>query len=142
MTYHTYTLQKLVEEPLGVIALQLRSGIDPKTSDLGYCTRALATCLNRALDKNVVSFTATISPSVDLMLSSWAKLDCYELDFNLGSGKPQAVRRPLFEPVEGLTYLMPGRLDREIAVGICIRDEDMERLRTDKDFAKYGQYIG
>jgi len=37
---------------------------------------------------------------------------------------------------------MPGRLDGEIAVGICIRDEDMERLRTDKDFAKYGQYIG
>jgi len=94
MTYHTCTLQKLVDEPLGVIALQLRSGIDPKTFDLGYCTRALATCLKRALDKNVISFIAKINPSVDLMLSSWAKLDCYELDSKLESGKPQAVRRP------------------------------------------------
>ena len=46
MTYHTYTLQKLVE-PLGSVALQLRSALDAKTSNLGHNTRALATLLNR-----------------------------------------------------------------------------------------------
>jgi hypothetical protein len=51
MTYHTYTLQKLIEEPLGVVASQLRSALDPKTSNLGYNTRALATFLNRSPDK-------------------------------------------------------------------------------------------
>ena len=76
------------------------------------------------------------------MLSSWAKLDCYELDFNLGLGKPDSVRRPQFVPVESLIYLMPKRLDGEIAVGICLRNEDMERLRADEEFAKYGRYIG
>ncbi|KAL1968670.1 hypothetical protein VTN77DRAFT_1496 [Rasamsonia byssochlamydoides] len=142
MTYHTYTLQKLVEEPLGGVASQLRSALDPKTSNLGYNTRALATFLNRTPDKNIISFTATLDLSVDIMISSWAKLNCYELDFNLGLGKPEAVRRPQFEPVESLIYLMPRTLDGEIAVAICLRDEDMERLRADEEFAKYGRYIG
>ncbi|MCJ1246356.1 hypothetical protein MMC30_003563 [Trapelia coarctata] len=142
MTYHTYTLQKLVEEPLGGVASQLRLALDPKTSNLGYNTRALATFLNRTPDKSFISFTATLDLSVDIMFSSWAKLDCYELDFNLGSGKPEAVRRPQFEPVESLIYLMPRTSDGEIAVAICLRDEDMERLRADQEFAKYGRYIG
>lgn len=142
MTYHTFTLRKLVEESLGGIASQLRSALDPKTSNLGYNTRALATFLNRTPDKHIISFTATLDLSADIMFSSWAKLDCYELDFNLGLGKPEAVRRPQFEPVESLIYLMPRTLDGEIAVAICLRDEDIERLRADEEFTKYGRYIG
>jgi trichothecene 3-O-acetyltransferase len=57
----------------------------------------------------------------------------------LGLGKPEAVRRPQFEPVESL---MPRTLDGEIAVAICLRDKDMERLRAGEEFAKYGMYIG
>ena len=142
MTYNTSTLQKLVDEPLGAVASQLRSVLDPKTSNLAYNTSALATCLNRAPDKNIFSVTATLDLSLDIMLSSWAKLDCYELDFNLGLGKPEAVRRPQFEPVESLIYLMPRRPDGEITVGICLSDEDMERLRADEELGKYGTYIG
>lgn len=142
MTYHTYTLQKLVEEPLGGVASQLRSALDPKTSNLGYDTRALATFLNRTPNKNIVSFTATLDLSADIIFSSWAKVDCYGLDFNLGLGKPEAVRRPRFNPVESLIFLMPRTLDGEIAAAICLRDEDMERLRVDEEFNKYGRYIG
>ncbi|KAK9384316.1 transferase family-domain-containing protein [Lipomyces mesembrius] len=142
MTYHTYPIQKLVTEPLGGVASQLRSALDPKTSDLGYRTRALATVLNRARDKSIISVAASLDLSVDIMLSSWAKEHCYELDFNLGLGKPEAVRRPQFVPVESLMYLMPKALDGEIALGICLRDEDMKRFRADEEFAKYGTYIG
>ncbi|KAI9227715.1 MAG: transferase family-domain-containing protein [Piptocephalis tieghemiana] len=142
MTYHTYTLQKLIEEPVGSVASQLRLAVDPKTSKLGYNTRALATALSRASDKSTVSVTATLDLSSDIMFSSWAKVNSYHLDFNLGLGKPEAVRRPLFNPVESLIYLMPKRLDGEIAVAICLRDEDMERLRADEEFAKYANYIG
>lgn len=142
MTYHTYTLQKLAEEPLGGVASQLRSAADPETSNLGYNTRALATLLNRAPDKNIVSFTATLDLSADIMFNSWANLDCYRLDFNLRKGQPEAVRRPQFESVESLIYLMPRALDGEITVAICLRDEDMERLRADEEFAKYGRYTG
>lgn len=139
MTYHTYTLQKLVEEPLGSIASQFRSAVDPKTSNLAYNTRALATVQNRPPDQSIVSVTATIDPSTDIMVSSWAKVDCYQLGFNFGLGKPEAIRRPQFDPVESLIYLMPRTPDGEIAVAICLRDEDMERLRADEEFAKFAK---
>lgn len=142
MTYHTYTLERLVEEPLGAVASQLRRAVDPKTSNLAYNTRALATVLDRAPDNHAISLTAGADMSVDLMLSSWAGLDCYDLDFNLGLGNPEAVRRPRFEPVESLIYLMPKAPDGEIAVGVCLRDEDMERLRADGQFGMYARFLG
>ncbi|KAL8727073.1 MAG: hypothetical protein Q9181_005832 [Wetmoreana brouardii] len=142
MRYHTYTLQQLAEEPLGSVASKLRLAVDPTTSTVEYDTRALATFLDRTSDKNIVNVVATVDPSTDIMLSSWANLDCYELDFGLGLGKPEAVRRLRFDPVEGLIYLMPKTLNGEIAVAICLRDEDMDRLITDVEFAKYGEYIG
>ena len=142
MTYHTDTLQQLIETPLGAVASQLRSAVDPKTSSLAYNTRALVTFLNRAPDKKGISFTATVDPSVDVMLSSWAKVDCCGLDFNLGLGQPEAVRRPRFEPFESLIYLMPKALDGEIAAAVCLRNEDMERLKSDEQFATYAKYVG
>ena len=141
MTYHTHTLENLASAPLGNIASQLRSALDPKTSNLGYITRALATFLSRTQDKGIVSVTAALDLSTDMMLSSWANLDCYNLDFNLGLGKPEAVRRPQFEPCESLIYLMPKTLDGEIAVGMCLRDEDLENLKADNEFTKYGEFI-
>jgi len=142
MTYHTYTVGKLIQAPLGVVASQLRLAVDPKTSDLGFRTRALATFLTRIPDKSIVSFTATIDTSSDVMFSSWSKENCYELDFNLGLGTPEAVRRPQFDPVESLMYLMPKRQDGDIALAICLRDEDMERLKIDNEFLTYARYIG
>ena len=142
MTYHTYTLQKLIEEPLGGVASQLRLAVDPRTSNLAYNTRAIATFLDRSPDKSVVSAVAGLDVSAGIMLSSWGKVDCYELDFGLGLGKPEAVRRPRFDPVESLLYLMPKSPDGEIAVAICLRDEDMERLKLDGEFSRYGRYIG
>lgn len=143
MTYHTYTLQNLLSAPLGAIASHLRSAVDPRTSHLAHITRALATILTRATDKSAISLTATLDLSVDIILSSWAKLGyCYELDFNLGLGKPDAVLRPQFPPVESLIYLMPRMPDGEIAVAVCLRDEDMERLRADEEVGKYGRYTG
>ena len=96
LTYHTYTLGELAQAPLGSIASDLRKAVDPITSTLSYDTCALATFLNNTPDKNAVNFTATLDLSKDIMLSSWAKVNCYELDFNLGVGKPEAVRRPRF----------------------------------------------
>ena len=134
----------MVDEPLGRIASQLRSAVDPKTSDIGYRTRALATFLNCSPIKNVISVRATLDTTVDIILSSWAKVNCYQLDFNLGLGKPEAVRRSHYSVPgsEGLILFMPKAMDGEISVGICLRDEDMKRLRADEEFAKYGKYIG
>jgi hypothetical protein len=141
MTYHTYPFHKMVEEPLGSVASNLRLALDPETSTLAYDTRALATYLSCTLDKTPVSVTAKLDLSSGLMLSSWTRLNCYHLDFNLGLGKPESVRRPQFTPVESLIYLMPKTLDGEIAVAVCLRDEDLERLKADEEFAKYAHYI-
>jgi hypothetical protein len=142
MSYHMCAIRQLVEEPLGMIASQLRLAVDPGTSDVGFRTRALATLMSRTPDKREFSFVTDVDVSVGLMLSSWSKENCYGLDFNLGLGKPDAVRRPRFVPVEGLAYLLPRRPNGDITIAICLRDEDMERLRTDSQFSKYASYDG
>ena len=142
MTYNTYTIQELIDEPLGNIASQLRTALDPDTSKMAYRTRALATMMHRSADKGSISITATIDSSVDIMLSSWVQVNCYDLDFDLGLGKPEAVRRPEFDQLEGLFYLMSRRLDGEIAALLSLRDDDMERLKADQEFAQYAVYIG
>ncbi|KAK6598702.1 hypothetical protein QC760_008745 [Botrytis cinerea] len=141
-TYTTYTAQELVAEPLGVVASRLRSDLNPATSSLIYDTRALATFLNSNPDKNLVSNTAPLELSTDIIFSSWAKIGIYDLDFNLGLGKPEAVRRPRFNTVQSLMFLMPKTLDGEIAAAICLRDDDLNRLQEDNEFRKYGVYIG
>jgi hypothetical protein len=142
MTYTVYKLEELTKQPVGVIASELRRAVDPKTSNLAYATRALTTWFLRAEEKSEINVTATLDLSKDIMLSSWVKYKCYDLDFNLGLGKPEAVRRPQFTPVESLFYLMPKRPDGEIAAGLCLRQEDFERLRTDEEFMKYAVYVG
>ncbi|KDQ22501.1 hypothetical protein PLEOSDRAFT_1079820 [Pleurotus ostreatus PC15] len=140
MTYHTYTAQQLADAPLGHVAAHLRAALDSST--FRFQTQAFATLLSRAKDKSSVSVSATLDLSTDIMLSSWAKVDCCNLDFGLGLGMAEAVRRPRFVPVESLGYLMPKARDGEIAVGIGLRDEDMERLKGDEVFGKYAVYVG
>lgn len=144
MTYATRTFEQLVNESLGTLASELRSAVDPKTSNLAYATRALTTYFVRASasDRSNVSITASLDIPNDIMLSSWSKVNTYDLDFNLRLGKPEAVRRPHFVPVESLIYLMPKRPDGEIAVTICLTDDDMDRLKADEDFTRYGVYVG
>jgi hypothetical protein len=142
MTYTTYQLQKLVTMPLGEIASALRVALEPKTTILPFHTRALATYLYGQADKWMVSPASALDLSVDIMLSSWAKTDCYDLDFNLGLGFPEAVRRPRFAPLQSFVYFMPRACDGEIAVAMCLREEDMERLKIDEEFAMYTRHDG
>ncbi|KAJ6024292.1 Transferase [Penicillium herquei] len=142
MTYQHDTLQSLAEEPLGVIASELRRQLDPKVRDLVYNARSLATYLTRTPDKSKVSFTACVDIPSGIALSSWARINCYDHDFNLGLGKPEVVRRPGFMPVESLLYFMPRSSNGEMAVAICLRDEDWVCLRADEEFRRYATYIG
>ncbi|KAF9320772.1 hypothetical protein BG003_004987 [Podila horticola] len=140
MAYNTLTLQQIVEEPLGVVASRLRSALDKDA--LSRHTRAAATHLHRAQDKKTINLLAPLNLSADLMLSSWSKVDCWGLDFNMGLGKPEAVRRPKFSPFASLMYLMPKAPSGEVSAAICLTDEDMHRLKADKEFIKFGRVIG
>ncbi|KAF2227703.1 transferase [Elsinoe ampelina] len=142
MTYHTFTAENLTSLPLGAIALHLRRAVDPAASDVGFRTRALATALARASarERSGFSFTAGVDGPKDMMLSSWSKVGMYEVDF--GWGEPEAVRRPSFDGVEGLVYFMPKRGDGEVVVGVCLRGEDLERLRKDEVWGRWAEFVG
>ncbi|ORY11292.1 hypothetical protein BCR34DRAFT_565389 [Clohesyomyces aquaticus] len=93
MAYNDSTLQTAVDESLGLLAAQLRSVLDPKTSGIGYRTRALATLIARSEDKSQYNITANMDFSSDIMLSSWSKVDSYNDDFGTGQGVQQSVLR-------------------------------------------------
>jgi len=140
MAYNSFPLTKLTSSPLSVIASALRSSLDAE--DIIHRTRALATFVHGERNRNLVNFIAKMDLCVDIMLSSWVKVDCYYLDFGLKLAKPECVRRPKFAPFESLLYLMPKSREGEITAMICLREEDMERLKDDEEFVKYGRYIG
>jgi trichothecene 3-O-acetyltransferase len=146
MTYHAGpTLEALVAKPLGVIAADLRAALDPRSSNytLKPHSQALATYMRDAADKSIVKFTADIDHSSGLMLSSWAKLEyCATLDFGLQCGVPLAVRRPRFTPVLRLAYLMPRSREGDVALGICLRDDDLMALRRDEVFGRFAKFVG
>lgn len=141
--FHTHTFQELAQMPLGAVASELRAAVDPSTSQLAYTTRVIATLIDRADGDSASSLTAGIDPSfADLLISSWADPSFYGMDFGLGLGTPEAVRRPSFAPVEGLCYLMPKSPLGEIAVAVCLRDKDLLKLQGDREFSKHAVYIG
>lgn len=142
MTYHSFTTQQVTEGPLGVIAADFRVAVDPNTSKLAYHARSFATLISRTLDKTKTSYIAGLDMSKDVMISSWANQNSYQLDFGLQLGKPQAVRRPRFDGFQGLVYFMPRMTNGDIDIALCLDAEDMEILRRDDEFSKHATNIG
>lgn len=139
-TYNTFSLSSLSSTSLRSLASSLRLGLNP--SDLSFTIRSLATHISLTSDKSSVFCGANLDFSTDIFFSSWAKLACYNLDFNLGLGFPESVRRPRYDVVEGLMYLMPMNRSGGIDAAICLRNEDLEGLRGDRDFGEYAEWIG
>jgi hypothetical protein len=75
-------------------------------------------------------------------MSSWAKESCSSFDFGGPFGVAEAVRRPEFKAWEGLAYMMPKALNGDIIVALCLRDADLDRLRSDESCVCFGQYVG
>ena len=74
---------------------------------------------------------------MDLILSPWAKVGGYDLDFNMGRVETPVSGGGRF----GLS--VPMTLDGDIAVAVTLQVEDMARLRADAKFCgKYREYIG
>ncbi|KAL1597196.1 hypothetical protein SLS60_008778 [Paraconiothyrium brasiliense] len=142
-TSTTRSVENVLHKSLGYLASELRASLSP-TPDLGYSARKAATMLHQQLRANkpdVVTVTRAKLPAMDIKMSSWAKEDCYNFDFGGALGKPEAVRRPNFEGWEGLAYLMPKSRDGEIAVAVCLRDEDLRILQADEEFGRFVRYV-
>ncbi|KAI1426155.1 transferase [Xylaria sp. FL1777] len=142
MTYHSFSMEQAAHSPLGALAASLRAALNPETSNLAYHGRSLATLISRTPDKTSISFLAGLDPTRDVMLSSWANQNSYQLDFGLGLGLPLAVRRPRFDSLPGLVYFTPKTLDGDIGVAICLSSDEIEALTTDDEFLKHAKHIG
>lgn len=125
----------------GALARQIRADILSIKSNY---IESIATALHELDDKTGLSYGATMNMAGwDLMLSSFAGLGLNEIDFGdaLG-GKPLFTKRPRFAPIEGLLYFMPRTADGDVDIAACLRSEDIETLKKDEEFLKYGSYIG
>lgn len=143
-TSHTCPVDDLVnQKSLGVVASGLRAALSPDS--LRHNAVVQATGIARNKDAAAQRSIAALSnPSFDVRLSSWAKEKLYDLDFGPCLGQPEAVRRPKFMngAREGLVYFLPKGRDGDIVVGVCLREEDMERLRMDGEVIQWSRWIG
>ncbi|RPA71548.1 trichothecene 3-O-acetyltransferase, partial [Ascobolus immersus RN42] len=142
MAHHmSYLPLSLPPPPFPEMAVNLRSLLND-TDTIRANAAALATLFTTSADKNVATFTAGCDMTKDLMLSSWAGMPCYGMDLGMGLGKPVGVRRPRFFGVEGLLFIMPKREDGETVVAVCLRGEDLERLRRNQEWSGLAREIG
>ncbi|RDW72496.1 uncharacterized protein DSM5745_07668 [Aspergillus mulundensis] len=142
MVMSNLTLDSITTSTLGAISANLRSTLARGTSNILYDTSALATVITRAANKTEAFAHEFLDYTKDIAISSWKEVNCSKLDFNLGLGFPEALRRPSFTPLEGVIFFLPKALDGEVGVAICLNDEDMARLKGDGKFMKYATFVG
>jgi hypothetical protein len=139
--YSTHTLQDLADSSLSSIAVELRSKVDPENPGIRNSAKEFATLLHRATNKNEVNINATLDLDVDVIFSSWANMRGYNFDFGLGVGKPTYFRRMDHLGVPSLGFLLPKRPDGENVLSICLRSDDIAKLRSDPVFTTYGRFL-
>lgn len=135
-TSHTHATHVLLNQSVSDVALQLRSVL----------TRS---SLIQKFDEQIARIVTSSSkmksreiPTAEVRVSSWSKVQCYELD--LGFGKPICVRRPAFSngARDGLAYFLPKELNGDITVALCLKDVTLDALKADPNFGKYAAYVG
>ncbi|KAJ2976820.1 hypothetical protein NQ176_g4725 [Zarea fungicola] len=142
MAYNEFTMEQLLNSPLGVISAALRAEVDTESSSMAYHAQSFATLISRTADKTRTSYIGGFDMLRDVMISSWSNQNSYDLDFGFGLGTPEAVRRPKFDGFQGLAYLMPRDRNGDIGVAICLDEKDMLKLREDEQFCCYATCIG
>ncbi|KAK5987010.1 Trichothecene 3-O-acetyltransferase [Cladobotryum mycophilum] len=145
LAYITYTAQELTELPLGAIASGLRAKVDPGTSDIAWRTRAAATYLTRTENTATFNFLATFKrPTTDVLMSSWGNVKCPTENFGPILGQPEVLRMLRWAPVENMFYtaLETEKYGGGRLAGLYLRDDDLKRLKEDKEWEKYMTYIG
>lgn len=78
--------------------------------------------------------------SEDLVTTSVIGLPFYELDFGDILGKPEFVRLPKGE-FDGICSVQPRQADGTVDVNISLYEEEMKRLRRDREFMRYARFI-
>lgn len=108
-----------------------------------HAIQSFATKLDSLDDKGGLSFGAQLDLSTsDITISSWSALGVNVIEFGKVLGRPAFAKRPRFSPMESIIYLMPKTLEGHIDVACCLKESDIISLQADKEFTRYGRYIG
>ncbi|KAL8915755.1 MAG: hypothetical protein Q9172_006703 [Xanthocarpia lactea] len=134
---HKVLIKTLMEESLSRITQTVRESTNLINDQY---VRSFATLIDSEPDKNKLTFGFD-APDRDLMVSSWAAVPAYD-DFGNVLGRPDLVRRPTSSPWLGVSYIMPKRPDGSLDVAVSLREDDMLRLRNDKQVEAFATYIG
>jgi hypothetical protein len=139
-TCNTIPLSEFPIISLSDIASDLRKELN-RMND--YSIRSFVTFISRHENKRPISYASGLElASQDLLLSSGAGLAVYHVDFGYPLGMPECVRRPRWNPAEGVVYLMPKMRNGDLDAAICLTDDDWTRLRGDQVWNEFGEYIG
>ncbi|KAL4919690.1 hypothetical protein BDW62DRAFT_199699 [Aspergillus aurantiobrunneus] len=139
--YDTATLETFAKESLATTASRLRSQIDHKATKLGPITQAAVTMLHRSSDKSILNYMGTIRTDIDLMFSSFSKVNLHGLSFDFGLGTAEAVRLSLLPADPGIVYVLPKGPDGQLVLAMCLIDTEIDALKKDAEFCKYGKFV-
>jgi hypothetical protein len=137
-TYHSLSSSVLAMEHLPSVARDLRRQLN-KQDD--HSIRSFFSFIHKTEDRRLISFTARMDLSRDLLISSGAGLEIYQVDFG-SFGVPEWVRRPRWDSAEGVVYLMPKTRDGDVDTAICLTERDWERMHQDAVWNEFAEYVG
>ena len=126
--------------PLSTIAASLRQML-LKEEEIVEHTRAFATVLDKLDDKSKLINGAKLDALRDVVVSSHSNTKLCELEFG-ELGRAVCARRPRMPPWAGLVYLMPKDELGDMAVGVCLEEEVVGRLRVDQVLGEYAEWVG
>lgn len=133
--------EDVYRQPLGETAARLRRILQDE-EQIVHHVRAYATVIDRLPDKSQVMNGTHLNAERDVVFSSHANIRSCQISFGSVLGIPEAARRPRMAPWPALVYLMPKDNEGDMAVGMCLREDDLARLRQDETCMAYADYVG
>ena len=140
MVYHAatrMTLKELSETLTSAIACKLRRDLNDVNNR--FSVRSYATYIANTPDKSLIMYGGLYNTDTDIGASAIANADFFH-SFGL-IGIPQFARRPNLPPIPGCVYFMPSE-GQNLPILVCLRDDDMEGLKTHAEWSKYTEFVG
>ena len=127
---------------LSQIAVEIRKTLDTITTSRVHSAFALASSLPRYTD---FTYPFATFEGAEFCMTSVLNVPLFELEFGeifAHSGRPEGVRPPRaeFDAVCRRCIVLPQRIHGGFEIMISLLKEEMERLLSDKSFAKYAKF--
>lgn len=131
------SLKELAEAPVSTIACRLRRDLNDVNNE--FSVRSYATFIANEPDKSRIMYGGLYNPETDIGSSAMPNIDFFHSFGPLG--KPRFARRPNLAPIPGCVYFMPAE-GQHLPVLVCLRDDDLDGLKTHPDWTKYTEFVG